>query len=116
MSYETDTGFGSGLRAQLNKKQEETQPETPQPHFGWLMDLNMLTMTGGRERMLSEYEALLDAAGFDVIKVTATKSPLSVIEAQARPVPRRLGPALKPPVAGRAAVTARPPRLAPGSR
>jgi len=62
---------------------EMVLPETPQPHPGFLMDLNMLAQTGGRERMVKEYDALLRPAGFRIARVTPTASPMSVIEAVA---------------------------------
>lgn len=49
--------------------------------FDSLMDLNMLVISGGRERSEAEYRALLDAAGLTLTKVVPTASPLSVIEA-----------------------------------
>jgi hypothetical protein len=48
-----------------------------------LMDLNMLAVTGGRERSLGEYDALLFAAGLRRIAVWRADSPQSVIEAVA---------------------------------
>lgn len=56
-------------------------PEYIQPHFGYMMDVNMMVMTGGRERSLSEYVTLLEPAGFQVERMTPTQSPMSVIEA-----------------------------------
>ncbi|HSJ40235.1 MAG TPA: methyltransferase [Xanthobacteraceae bacterium] len=46
-----------------------------------LMDVNMLVMTGGRERTEAEYRRLLDAAGFELTRVTATPLELAVLEA-----------------------------------
>ena len=37
-------------------------PETASPSFSKLLDLNMMVMTGGRERTKAEFHALLDAA------------------------------------------------------
>jgi hypothetical protein len=48
-----------------------------------LMDLNMLAVTGGRERSLGEYDALLFAAGLRRIAVWSADSSQSVIEAVA---------------------------------
>jgi hypothetical protein len=62
---------------------ESVLPETPAPHPGYLMDLNMMVMTGGRERTASEFGALLEHEGFRVEKVTLTPSLLSVVEAVA---------------------------------
>jgi len=43
-------------------------------------DINMLLMTGGRERTEAQYQALIEAAGLRVTRVVPTRSPLSVIE------------------------------------
>ena len=50
------------------------------------MDLHMLLLLGARERTEAEFRELLDAAGFEVRRVVATRSPagLSVIEAVPR--------------------------------
>ena len=47
-----------------------------------MSDLNMMVMTGGHERTVTEYEALLHAAGFALTRVTPTDSIMSVIEAK----------------------------------
>jgi hypothetical protein len=62
---------------------EMVLPESPAPHPGFLMDLNMLAQTGGRERTVADYDALLRPAGFRIARVTPTASPMSVIEAEA---------------------------------
>jgi hypothetical protein len=46
-----------------------------------MLDLVMLTLTGGRERSEAEYAALLAAAGFTLTRVVPTASQASVIEA-----------------------------------
>jgi SAM-dependent methyltransferase len=52
------------------------------PHYGKLLDLEMLTLTPrGRERTKAEYTKLLRGAGFRLSRVVATKSPLSIVEA-----------------------------------
>src|SRR5688500_16869512 len=56
-------------------------PEGNAPDMGKMMDVNMLVMTGGRERTEAQFSALLTASGFRLTKVTATESPLSIIEA-----------------------------------
>ena len=45
-------------------------------------DLNMLVMTGGRERTVKEFEALFTRAGFKMTRVVPTKSPFSLLEAR----------------------------------
>ena len=62
---------------------ETLVPEGNGPDFSKLMDLNMLVMTGGRERTEQEYAALFAAAGFKLTGVTPTESVFSVIEAVA---------------------------------
>jgi hypothetical protein len=52
-----------------------------EPDLGKFMDLNMLAMTGGKERTEAEFSWLLAGAGFNLVKVHPTESPLSVIEA-----------------------------------
>jgi len=59
-------------------------PEEIRPDFVTLMDLNMLVMTGGRERTAKEYQSLYEAAGFGKMRVIPTRSPMSILEA--RPV------------------------------
>jgi len=44
------------------------------------VDLHMLAVTGGRERSEAEYQGLLEAAGFGLARVVATRSPFCVIE------------------------------------
>lgn len=60
---------------------ESVIPPRNEPSLGKFMDLNMLVMTGGRERTADEFRALLAAAGFRLTRVVATPSPVSVIEA-----------------------------------
>ena len=62
---------------------EMVLPDAPVPHPGWFMDVNMMAMTGGRERNVKEYDALLARAGFRIEKVTRTATAMSVIEAVA---------------------------------
>jgi hypothetical protein len=60
---------------------EMVLPEHCAPHPGWLHDLLMMTMTGGRERTAGEYEDMLAIAGFEVGELIHTSSALSVIQA-----------------------------------
>lgn len=53
----------------------------PEPHLGKLMDIEMMTFVGGKERTESEFRALLAEAGFHLRRVVPTKTPLSLIEA-----------------------------------
>lgn len=57
-------------------------PETDEPHFSKFIDLNMLVMTGGKERTEKEFAELLDAAGFKLLRVIPTDLPTSIVEAE----------------------------------
>ena len=59
---------------------EAVVPSGSEPHFSKFIDLNMLVMTGGRERTEAEFRALYEAAGFRLTRILATESPFSVIE------------------------------------
>jgi len=59
---------------------EATIPGRNAPSFHKLMDINMLVMTGGRERTEAEYRTLFDASGFDLTRVTVTPMELAVLE------------------------------------
>jgi hypothetical protein len=47
-----------------------------------LGDIHMLAVTGGRERAEGEYHALLEKAGFRLMRVIKTGCPLSIVEAR----------------------------------
>ena len=49
--------------------------------FSKFMDLNMLVMTGGRERTEAEYRAILGRAGLKLTRIIPTSTEISVIEA-----------------------------------
>jgi hypothetical protein len=49
--------------------------------FGKYVDLNMLVMTGGRERTEAEYRALLDSAGLRLTRIIPTYTEMSILEA-----------------------------------
>jgi orsellinic acid C2-O-methyltransferase len=65
---------------------ERVMPEQvdvrPQTQALVVSDLNMLVMTGGCERTPSQYQSLLEAAGFSLHTITATDTAMSVIEAR----------------------------------
>jgi hypothetical protein len=48
------------------------------------MDLEMLMLPGGRERSADEFKALFARSGFEMTRITPTRSPVSVIEAVRR--------------------------------
>jgi len=57
-------------------------PPSNMPHYGKLLDLEMLVLTPrGRERTKAEFAKLLRGAGFHLSRVITTESPLSIIEA-----------------------------------
>jgi hypothetical protein len=55
--------------------------EIGQPGLGPLMDMNMLDMTGGRERQIAEFDSLFAAAGLRRVNVSSAGA-FAVIEAQ----------------------------------
>ena len=59
---------------------EAVVPSGGEPHFAKFIDLNMLVMTGGRERTEAEFRELYERAGFRLTRVVPTESPFSVIE------------------------------------
>jgi ubiquinone/menaquinone biosynthesis C-methylase UbiE len=63
---------------------EVVLPEGNEPHFGKLMDLEMLVSPGGVERTADEYHQLLESSGLRMTKIIPTKSAYSMIEAVKR--------------------------------
>ena len=59
---------------------EAVVPSGSELHFSKFMDLNMLVMTGGRERSEEEFRRLYEASGFRLNRIVPTESPFSVIE------------------------------------
>ena len=59
---------------------ETVVPEGNEPSFAKMMDLQMLVMTGGRERTEAEYRDLFAAGGFKLTRVIPTESPMSIVE------------------------------------
>jgi len=60
---------------------EAVLPAGDTPHPGKMMDLLMLTVTGGLERTKQEYAELLAQAGFHVTRVIPLASDQSIVEA-----------------------------------
>lgn len=60
---------------------ERLLPEEYRPHNAFALDVIMLLWTSGRERRLSEYRAMLEAAGFALDRVTENPDGMSVVEA-----------------------------------
>lgn len=63
---------------------ETVVPEGNYPDLSKFLDLNMMVMTGGRERTEAEFNSLLAASGFKLRRVIRTASPVYVIEAVRR--------------------------------
>lgn len=59
---------------------EAVIPAGSEMHFAKFMDLNMLVMTGGRERTEAEFRDLYERAGFRLTRIVPTESPFSVIK------------------------------------
>jgi len=55
-------------------------PDGPGPSIAKLTDLEMLVMTGGRERTADQYAMLLQRAGLRALKQHATRTPFTIIE------------------------------------
>lgn len=51
------------------------------PSMSKVMDLNMLVMTGGKERTAKEYAELFEKTGFRLTNVYPTPSPMQIVEA-----------------------------------
>jgi acetylornithine deacetylase/succinyl-diaminopimelate desuccinylase-like protein len=55
----------------------------PRRELPELLDIQMLaTMSGGKERTRSEFQEVLDQAGFAVTRIIRTIAPLALIEAK----------------------------------
>ncbi len=61
---------------------ESVLPADNSPHFGKLIDLEMMAMPGGRERTEAEFRSLFERAGFSRMRVVPTQAPLWVVEAR----------------------------------
>lgn len=74
----------------MPEQAKETAPVPGVLADPYTLDLQMLMLTGGRERTLSEYRALLRDAGFEVANVTLLDSyrGASAIEARSLPISR----------------------------
>ena len=59
-------------------------PPGNDPHWGKQLDLNMLVLTGGRERTQEEFAKLFEEAGWKLTRVVPTKCPLSIVEGAAK--------------------------------
>jgi O-methyltransferase domain len=53
-------------------------------HFGNHLDINMMVITGGRERTPDEFARLFAASGWQLSHLIPTPGPYSIVEAVAR--------------------------------
>ena len=60
---------------------EQFLPDTPGPGAGKIVDIEMLVLTGGRERTTPQYRALLAAGGFELLDVTLLPTGMALTEA-----------------------------------
>ena len=61
---------------------EKPIPTDDRPTPGRWLDLHVMLLTGGRERTIDEYEALLETAGFKLTRILPTMHPaMDIIEA-----------------------------------
>jgi hypothetical protein len=61
---------------------ENVIPPGNEAHPGKLIDLEMLLVTGGRERTEAEFRELANAAGLDIVRIAPTAVSVSIIEAR----------------------------------
>jgi O-methyltransferase domain/Dimerisation domain len=59
---------------------ERIVPDGNEPSEAKLFDVNMLVILGGLERTKTEYESLLEEAGFHLTQVIPTRAPVSILE------------------------------------
>lgn len=59
-------------------------PEGNGAHFGKLLDMAMLALTGGRERTEAEYASLFARAGLELERAVSTASPYSLVIGKAK--------------------------------
>jgi O-methyltransferase len=62
---------------------EQLVPNDSAPHWSKMLDIHMMALLGGRQRTREEYDALLRRAGFSDLRVHATRSDVSILEATA---------------------------------
>jgi SAM-dependent methyltransferase len=57
-------------------------PDGNESHIIKYFDLNMMMLNGGRERTAEDFKALLNAAGFNVLRIIPTTTAMSIVEAE----------------------------------
>lgn len=71
--------LGTGARLLIV---EHVLPGGNEPHPGKFIDLEMMLITGGKERTLPEYRSLLSRAGFEYLRLLPTAMSASIVEAR----------------------------------
>jgi hypothetical protein len=61
---------------------EHVLPDGNEPHPGKFIDLEMMLVTGGKERTAQEYQTLLAEAGFTVQRLIPTAVSATIVEAR----------------------------------
>lgn len=56
-------------------------PDEAGDDAGFLLDLNMMVMTGGRERSAADFTTLLERTGFSVENIIPTPTPFAIVQA-----------------------------------
>jgi O-methyltransferase domain/Dimerisation domain len=59
---------------------ETVLPDETIRHFGYHLDIQMMVVTGGRERTVDEFSQLFQTSGFQLTQVTPTQGPYSIVE------------------------------------
>jgi hypothetical protein len=65
---------------------EAIVPAGPEPNWSKMLDIHMLTLLGGKQRTLREYETLLNQARFQFQREIDTGAGISIIEATAKEI------------------------------
>jgi hypothetical protein len=64
---------------------EQVVPAGNEPHIGKLVDVNMLVISGGRERTEAEFGQLLSETGFRLVRKLPSPTTLNAIVARPEP-------------------------------
>jgi len=67
---------------------ESVLPDSGRPGPAAMHDINMLVLTGGRERTVSQFRALIEAAGLALVREIAAHGPVSALELGSRAAAR----------------------------
>lgn len=60
---------------------EQVPPDTNEPHWAKLLDIHMLALLGGRQRIAEGYRSILENSGFAMTQVIETPAGISIVEA-----------------------------------